>query len=84
MALCRELSSSTTYFWFRVNITNLYHRPDEERFKILDRAWELGATFWDTSQEHGDNEILIGKWLAKHRERRQDIFLATKFGVAWK
>ncbi|KAH8775545.1 NADP-dependent oxidoreductase domain-containing protein [Diaporthe sp. PMI_573] len=58
--------------------------PDEERFKILDRAWELGATFWDTSQEHGDNEILIGKWLAKHRERRQDIFLATKFGVAWK
>lgn len=22
---------------------------DEERFKVLDRALELGATFWDTS-----------------------------------
>lgn len=23
---------------------------DEERFKLLDRAVELGATFWDTSE----------------------------------
>ena len=23
---------------------------DEERFKILDRAVELGATFWDTAK----------------------------------
>jgi aryl-alcohol dehydrogenase-like predicted oxidoreductase len=23
---------------------------DEEQFKILDRAVELGATFWDTSE----------------------------------
>ena len=23
---------------------------DEERFKVLDRAVELGATFWDTSE----------------------------------
>ena len=23
---------------------------DEERFAILDRAHELGATFWDTSE----------------------------------
>ena len=23
---------------------------DEERFQILDRAYELGATFWDTSE----------------------------------
>ena len=22
---------------------------DEERFKVLDRAFELGSTFWDTS-----------------------------------
>lgn len=58
--------------------------PDEERFKILDRAWELGATFWDTAQEYGDSEVLIGKWFERHPERRKDIFLATKFGVAWK
>lgn len=24
--------------------------PDEERFKLLDRAVELGETFWDTSE----------------------------------
>lgn len=23
---------------------------DEERFKVLDRAFELGATFWDTAE----------------------------------
>jgi aryl-alcohol dehydrogenase-like predicted oxidoreductase len=23
---------------------------DEERFKVLDRAYELGATFWDSSE----------------------------------
>lgn len=23
--------------------------PDEERFKVLDRAHELGSTFWDTA-----------------------------------
>lgn len=24
--------------------------PDEERFALLDRACELGATFWDSSE----------------------------------
>ncbi len=23
---------------------------DEERFKILDRAWEIGARFWDSAE----------------------------------
>ncbi|KAF7545228.1 hypothetical protein G7Z17_g9336 [Cylindrodendrum hubeiense] len=56
-------------------------RPDEERYKVLDRAWELGATFWDTSAAYGDNEVLIGQWFKLHPERRQDIFLASKFGL---
>lgn len=54
--------------------------PDSERFAVLDRAWSLGATFWDTAAGYGDNEILIGKWFALHPERRNDIFLGTKFG----
>ncbi|KAI1081159.1 Aldo/keto reductase-like protein [Whalleya microplaca] len=57
---------------------------DEERFKVLERAWELGATFWDTAAGYGDSELLIGKWFKLHPERRQDIFLATKFGLGWK
>jgi aryl-alcohol dehydrogenase-like predicted oxidoreductase len=24
--------------------------PDEERFAVLDRAFELGATFWDSAE----------------------------------
>ncbi|KIX03467.1 uncharacterized protein Z518_07019 [Rhinocladiella mackenziei CBS 650.93] len=58
--------------------------PDEERYKILDRAWELGATFWDTAAGYGDNEVFLGKWFKLHPERRQEIFLATKFGLGWK
>ncbi|GAP86400.1 putative alcohol dehydrogenase [Rosellinia necatrix] len=54
---------------------------DEERFKLLDRAWELGCTNWDTADAYGDSEATIGKWLARHPERRAGLFLATKFGL---
>ncbi|KLU85160.1 hypothetical protein MAPG_04190 [Magnaporthiopsis poae ATCC 64411] len=52
---------------------------DEERLKVLDRAWEIGATNWDSANIYGDSEDLIGKWFKLHPERRADIFLATKF-----
>ncbi|KAL7628598.1 hypothetical protein AAE478_000113 [Parahypoxylon ruwenzoriense] len=54
--------------------------PDEERLNVLDRAHEIGETFWDTSDFYGDAEDLIGKWFAK-TGKRSDIFLATKFGA---
>lgn len=54
---------------------------DEQRLKLLDRAWELGCTSWDTADVYGDSEALIGKWFKLHPERRKDIFLATKFGL---
>ena len=31
---------------------------------------------------YGDNEELLGKWFGLHPGRRQDIFLATKFGLS--
>ncbi|RYP67110.1 hypothetical protein DL771_007435 [Monosporascus sp. 5C6A] len=52
---------------------------DEERFAVLDRAVELGATNWDTSDFYGDSEELLGKWF-KRTGKRNQIFLATKFG----
>ncbi|KAI0181564.1 Aldo/keto reductase-like protein [Hypoxylon sp. FL1284] len=55
--------------------------PDEDRFKVLDRAWELGEVFWDTAHAYGDSEELVGKWFRLHPERRDDIFLATRFGL---
>ncbi|KAI1125428.1 aldo/keto reductase [Nemania abortiva] len=52
---------------------------DEERFVILDRAYELGARFWDSADLYGDSEELLGKWF-RRTGKRNDIFLATKFG----
>lgn len=57
---------------------------DAERLAVLDRAWELGCTHWDTSDIYGDNEDLFCKWFKLHPERRRDIFLATKSGIVVK
>ncbi|KAK3374644.1 NADP-dependent oxidoreductase domain-containing protein [Podospora didyma] len=54
---------------------------DDDRLKVLDRAWELGYTNWDSADMYGDSEDLLGKWFAQHPDRRPDIFLATKFGL---
>jgi len=51
---------------------------DEERFKVLDRAYELGATNWDSADMYNDSEDLLGKWFAR-TGKRNEIFLATKF-----
>ncbi|KAH9207398.1 NADP-dependent oxidoreductase domain-containing protein [Leptodontidium sp. 2 PMI_412] len=53
---------------------------DEERFKVLDRAVELGETFWDSADAYGDSEELVGKWFTATGKRDQ-IFIATKFGA---
>ncbi|EED84929.1 predicted protein [Postia placenta Mad-698-R] len=61
--------------------------PDEERLKgrrecdsILDGVYEHGCKFWDTADGYKDSEELIGKWF-KRTGKRNDIFLATKFGL---
>jgi aryl-alcohol dehydrogenase-like predicted oxidoreductase len=55
-------------------------RNDEESLKTLDRAIELGVTFWDTSDMYGPykNEELLSKALAGRRDK---VTLATKFGI---
>ncbi|KAJ7489023.1 NADP-dependent oxidoreductase domain-containing protein [Mycena latifolia] len=52
---------------------------DEERFKVLDAAYAAGCTMWDTADIYMDSEDLIGKWF-KRTGKRDEIFLATKFG----
>ncbi|KAK1765421.1 alcohol dehydrogenase, partial [Phialemonium atrogriseum] len=54
---------------------------DAERLALLDRAWELSCTHWDTSDVYGDNEDLLSRWFELHPERRRDIVLATKCGL---
>ncbi len=55
--------------------------PDAQNLRVLDRAADIGCTFWDTSDMYGPftNETLIAKALAGRRDR---ITLATKFGVS--
>ncbi len=54
---------------------------EAENLKVLDRALEIGCTFWDTLDIYGPftNEELLGRALKGRRER---VTLATKFGVA--
>ncbi|KAF2662343.1 putative aldo-keto reductase [Lophiostoma macrostomum CBS 122681] len=56
-------------------------KPDNERFAVLDKAYELGDLFWDTADAYNDNEELLGKWFKANPGKREKIFLATKFAV---
>lgn len=64
-----------------MGLSSFYGVPpsDEERFKLLDRAYELGCTHWDSARLYGDSEELLGKWFQR-TGKRKEIFLATKFG----
>ncbi|MBA2347303.1 MAG: aldo/keto reductase, partial [Solirubrobacterales bacterium] len=55
-------------------------RDDEESLKTLNRALELGVSFWDTSDMYGPhtNERLLARVLDG---RRDEVYLATKFGI---
>ncbi|KAK4164020.1 putative aldo-keto reductase [Cladorrhinum sp. PSN259] len=54
-------------------------RSDEDRLALLDRAFELGCTHWDSAAMYGDSEDLLGTWFEKTGNRNK-VFLATKFG----
>ncbi|MBB2692700.1 UNVERIFIED_ORG: aryl-alcohol dehydrogenase-like predicted oxidoreductase [Rhizobium esperanzae] len=57
-----------------------YGASDEaESIRTLNRAVDLGVTFFDTAEVYGPftNEILLGKALKPHRDR---VVIATKFG----
>ena len=55
-------------------------RNEEESVATLNRALELGITFFDTADVYGPhtNEELVGRVLKGHREQ---IIIATKFGI---
>lgn len=64
------------------------NQADEaESFAIMERAWEAGVFFFDTADAYpvpplpetvGATEAIIGRWIERHPERRQDLILASK------
>jgi aryl-alcohol dehydrogenase-like predicted oxidoreductase len=65
-----------------MGMSDFYGASSEaQNLGVLERAAAIGCTFWDTSDMYGPftNEILLSKAL---KGRREQIVLATKFGVA--
>jgi len=67
---------------------NYGKRPSEEdSIKAIHRALELGCNFFDTARAYGGghNEELLGKAIksaiAAGKIKREDVVIATKFGV---
>ncbi|MFT5483448.1 MAG: aryl-alcohol dehydrogenase-like predicted oxidoreductase [Halieaceae bacterium] len=64
-----------------MGMSEFYGTTNElENIATLNRALDLGVSFWDTSDIYGPytNEELLSKILS---QRRDDIEIATKFGI---
>ena len=65
-----------------MGMSDFYGTSSEaQNLRVLDKAAEIGCTFWDTSDMYGPftNELLLSKAL---KGRRGKITLATKFGIS--
>lgn len=64
-----------------MGMSAFYGRSDEaQSTSVIHRALDLGITLFDTAEMYGPhtNEVLVGKAL---RDRRDQAFIATKFGI---
>lgn len=65
-----------------MGMSDFYGSSSEaQNLRVLDRAADIGCTFWDTSDMYGPftNELLLAKAL---KGRREQVTLATKFGIS--
>ena len=64
-----------------MGMSEFYARADDsDSLLLLEEAFALGCSFWDTADMYGPftNEMLIAKAL---QGKRQQVTLATKFGI---
>lgn len=63
---------------------------EQQSFKVLDAFYEQGFnsidtadfySIWAPSNQGGESETIIGKWLKQHPERREQLVLFTKVGL---
>ncbi|KAI0036424.1 Aldo/keto reductase [Vararia minispora EC-137] len=75
----------TAIGWGAMGLSAYYGKPkpDEERFAFLDALYASGCRNWDSADVYGDSEELLGQWFKKSG-KRNEIFLATKFGIVRK
>ena len=58
--------------------------PEDESYRIMDRALEMGINFFDTANVYGRSaycgrtEEIIGNWFQQGEKRRDQVVLATK------
>lgn len=54
--------------------------PDKLRMDraVLERAFDLGFRYYDTSAAYGESEFVVGSFLCAYPERRSSVFIATK------
>ena len=68
-----------------MSMTDFAYGPADEAEAVatLERAMDLGVTLFDTADVYGltENEKLVGRTIAK---RRDEIVLATKFGIVFR
>jgi aryl-alcohol dehydrogenase-like predicted oxidoreductase len=67
-----------------MGMSEWYGRGDwDESIATIHRAFDLGVTLLDTANVYGagHNEVLVGRAIATAGVPREDITLATKFGI---
>ncbi len=75
-----KMTLGTVQLGMSYGVNNSAGKPTEERsFAILDAAYEGGVTVLDTSDDYGNSEEVIGKYLQTHPDKHFDI--CTKFKV---
>ncbi|GFF44935.1 hypothetical protein IFM58399_07418 [Aspergillus lentulus] len=64
------------------SIAGFYGPPGalDERVAVLKHAHATGLRFWDMADIYGDSEYVVREWI-KRPGKRNDVFLATKFGL---